>query len=364
MMAGKMKKLIIPLVLPFLLVFGFLVWQFSKNQAPDPAALSVVLEDDSKLVVLDGKELGDTPFFSRDLEAGNKEVKVASWSAQLRLTPGALTAVNLGMGPSQALSKEEIFWLEQAEESRLAVTTDPEGAQIWIDGKLLGEAPYAGELAPGIYELRVQKKDYEGIALRVQIQEGYRLNAWVKLRRRPVPEEVVSFPPSSWGQESEEIAFTVVDLSLSSSYFWEDPSRWAQAATYWFANHPEAEIVDLYLDREGRFLDSSGKEVERPEKENVRIGYLGKQGEDLPEVVQEVLVSLSGGEVGPQKVRIKSTSVGFLRVRSGPGTAHSEITRINPGNEFRLLDEEAGWYKVQIDEETVGWVTSRYAEKL
>lgn len=62
-------------------------------------------------------------------------------------------------------------------------------------------------------------------------------------------------------------------------------------------------------------------------------------------------------------VRILDTPTGWLRVREEASTSSKELGRVNPGNEFVLLDENNGWYKIEY-EETEGWISSTYAEKI
>lgn len=60
---------------------------------------------------------------------------------------------------------------------------------------------------------------------------------------------------------------------------------------------------------------------------------------------------------------ILQTPNGFLRVRSGPATSFGEVTRVSTGETFDILDEQTGWYKIQVDEITSGWISSQYARK-
>lgn len=62
-------------------------------------------------------------------------------------------------------------------------------------------------------------------------------------------------------------------------------------------------------------------------------------------------------------VTILSTPNGFLRVRSGPGTGFSEVTRVRPGSTYEVIDEDNGWFQVQIDGSTSGWVSSQFARR-
>ena len=61
-------------------------------------------------------------------------------------------------------------------------------------------------------------------------------------------------------------------------------------------------------------------------------------------------------------VRIQETPTGWLRVREGAGTAYSIIMQVYPGENYSLLEEVEGWYKIEIDEEATGWVSSQYAQ--
>jgi hypothetical protein len=62
------------------------------------------------------------------------------------------------------------------------------------------------------------------------------------------------------------------------------------------------------------------------------------------------------------KVLIEETPTGWLRVRDNPkGT---EIAKVQPGEEFELVDESQGWFNIQIDEDTVGWISSEYSSKI
>lgn len=62
-------------------------------------------------------------------------------------------------------------------------------------------------------------------------------------------------------------------------------------------------------------------------------------------------------------VTIQSTPTGFLRVRSEPSLAGPEVGRVEPGEKFIILDEQTGWYKIELADKTEGWVSSQYAEK-
>ena len=76
----------------------------------------------------------------------------------------------------------------------------------------------------------------------------------------------------------------------------------------------------------------------------------------------EVTPTPTETEIGPT-VLIEDTPTGWLRVRSGPGTANEEVGRVDPGEEFPFIEEEDGWYKIEYEDGEEGWISGTYAEK-
>jgi len=64
------------------------------------------------------------------------------------------------------------------------------------------------------------------------------------------------------------------------------------------------------------------------------------------------------------KVRILATPTGFLRVRDNPSLGAVEIGQVRPGEEFSLLEERPGWFKMRLQDSREGWISSQYAQKL
>jgi uncharacterized protein YgiM (DUF1202 family) len=51
-------------------------------------------------------------------------------------------------------------------------------------------------------------------------------------------------------------------------------------------------------------------------------------------------------------------------VRSQPNTSGTEITTVDPGEKFPFTEEQNGWYKITIDEDTEGWVSGTYVQEV
>ncbi len=60
-------------------------------------------------------------------------------------------------------------------------------------------------------------------------------------------------------------------------------------------------------------------------------------------------------------VVIKDTPTGWLRVREEPSLSASEAAKVKPGEKYKYLDKQSGWYKIKYDNKE-GWVSSRYVE--
>ena len=60
-------------------------------------------------------------------------------------------------------------------------------------------------------------------------------------------------------------------------------------------------------------------------------------------------------------LEINKTPTGWLNVRSGPGTSFAPVGRVNPGEVYPLLAEEAEWYRIQFSETKEGWVAKQYS---
>jgi uncharacterized protein YgiM (DUF1202 family) len=63
-------------------------------------------------------------------------------------------------------------------------------------------------------------------------------------------------------------------------------------------------------------------------------------------------------------IEIKETPTGWLRVRKEASTVAVEVGKVNPGDTFEILEEENGWYKIEYEEDSEGWISGQYAKKI
>lgn len=63
------------------------------------------------------------------------------------------------------------------------------------------------------------------------------------------------------------------------------------------------------------------------------------------------------------EITIKETETGWLRVRESSSNTSKEIAKINPGEKYKLLEQDNDWYKIDLGENKAGWISAKYAEK-
>lgn len=64
-----------------------------------------------------------------------------------------------------------------------------------------------------------------------------------------------------------------------------------------------------------------------------------------------------------KQVTIKETPTGWLRVREEPNAEASESAKVNPGDKFDILGEEAGWIKIEYEKNKTGWISGQYVDR-
>lgn len=84
-------------------------------------------------------------------------------------------------------------------------------------------------------------------------------------------------------------------------------------------------------------------------------------GENLEAKTASDSASTSSGKM----VVIKQTETGWLRVRQEADGNSQEIVKVKPKDQFKLLEEKDGWYRIELPGQiTSGWISAKYADKL
>lgn len=94
---------------------------------------------------------------------------------------------------------------------------------------------------------------------------------------------------------------------------------------------------------------------------NVLLGTEGEIDETREATPTPILPTVT--IIAQNKIEIKNTPTGFLRVREEPSIGAREIGRVNPGETYVLVDENTSWFKIELKDGTQGWVSKTYAQK-
>ena len=260
-----------------------------------------------------------------------------------------------------------IYSFRDVEKGGLQVTANIQGKVI-LDGKFIGDLPVkrtgqSETISTGNYELRIEPQDkaLSSYTERIRINGGV-LTAVDK-----------TFLPGSLGSS--------YSLTLEKS---ASPKPQIEITTI-----PDGALITIDSVAVGATpyksdtLSSSEHEVEIQKegfaKKTVRVraienhvlvlsaklgtGEIGNIPVVTPTAQPSPLTTIIPTVSATSTVTILETPNGFLRVRSGAGTTFSEVARVKPGEIHALVKEESGWYQIQVDSSTTGWVSSQFAKK-
>lgn len=260
-----------------------------------------------------------------------------------------------------------IYNFKDIERGGLQVTANVKG-RVLLDGKYIGDVPVkkSGQkdtIPTGNYELRIEPQDtaLSSYTVRIRINGGV-LTAVDK-----------TFLPGSLGSAY------VLTLEKSTS----------SKPQIEITTIPDGALVTIDSVAVGSTpyksdsLSSSEHEVEIQKegfaKKTVRVrtvdnhvlvlstslgtGDIGTIPQPSPSDSPTPSISVTPTQNAKTTVTILSTPNGFLRVRSGAGTTFGEVARVKPGEKYDLLKEESGWYQIQVDANTSGWISSQFAKK-
>ena len=101
-------------------------------------------------VIMDGKELGVTPFSIRDLLVGK-------YTATLKLSGYAQRNVEWEISDARPRLVQTVL---QSNVGTLSVKSAPKAAIVYLDGQDVGRTPYSGSHEQGRYTLKVQSSGY------------------------------------------------------------------------------------------------------------------------------------------------------------------------------------------------------------
>ncbi len=266
--------------------------------------------------------------------------------------------------------------------SALSVNTTPK-ATVFLDGEHLGQTPYYNEkLKSGEYVLKI-----------VPESSGQALNPW---------EGRVTLSPSILTVVNRELSLTPDSSSGEILSF--EPLADKNAVSVSVVTSPDGAVVNLDGEPKG-FAPLSIDNIS--EGEHILVisspGYTEKsikaktvkgnkliasvqlardtsattddvaaEGEDTkseatpsatPKTSPKASPKAGGDELERPYVEINSPDAGWVRVREEASTASEELTKVDHGETFPLVNTDSGWYQIEYETGESGWISGKYAEK-
>lgn len=373
-MSVNLKPLLIFAGLLALAGLAFWGWQ-RFTPITQKAALRVESNTTAE-VVLGDENLGATPVYLSDLDAGEFTLKMTAgeqtYQTKIKLLGGTETTLRYNFAPSEVFTSGYVLWFEQTRGApAVSVTTDPSDAQLKIDGAEKDKTPvFVDDLAPGDHQLRVEKIGFESKELKVRVEEGHLLRVSVKLAINPLAAE-----PQAVENPLEKVS--VYNLLENQTREIIDSETLLRGAVGWVAINglpksfpPLNYLLDesgVVYNLQGEAVDIQNLDVGEGEKlEELLVGYLSIDNQGLSEKANAALKSLAAKVLKTpppvKKVKVLPTGTGWLRVRQEPNLAAAEINKINVGESFPLLEQGEGWVKIKLPDDTEGWVSADFIE--
>lgn len=141
-------------------------------------------------VFLNDEEVGSAPYQTDSLKPGDYKVSLKAdestssakvfWQGYAKLTEGTLTIIIRDNSDAKEVSSGEIISLEPGKGA--TITSSPSGAQVTIDGKLVGNTPIlVVDLEEGEHQFIISRENFLKRSIRSKVIEGFNLNLAVDL---------------------------------------------------------------------------------------------------------------------------------------------------------------------------------------
>lgn len=230
--------------------------------------------------------------------------------------------------------------------SGLKITAIPE-ATVYINGLEVGKTPFQNDnLSPGEYLVKLTNTDsnWQG---KIQLTKGT-----LSIINRMLSPSIASSSGESLVLDTG--AGVVITSSPASSEIEVDGKVYGKTplsiATLSPGQHNFNISHDGYIKR--------NVSVYLPPQASLHINV------DLSLIAVE-LKNISTPTIAlVQKVTIKQTPLGYLRVREKPSISSKEVGQVSAGDELVIIEEIPSWVKVRLANNQEGYVSSAYTVKM
>lgn len=252
-----------------------------------------------------------------------------------------------------------LFMNRQGGRGALQVTSKPI-SQVFLDGKYIGNTPLSLIELPdlldvGEYSLKLvpTEKDYRQWEQKISIYKSALtvVDKTFDKSAGSASSSVITLIDINDKNKSELLVVsfpTGAQVVLDNSIKGSTPILIDDITS---SDHEIKIIKDGYKEKALKIKTIPGKRLEVVANLGIRT-----------DLTQENLEA-SSSAVLTEKIRILDTPTGFLRVRESASLESSQVGTVNPGETFDLISEEEDWFQIKLSDESIGWVSSEYAQK-
>lgn len=243
-------------------------------------------------------------------------------------------------------------------------------SEVYLDDTLIGETPVCkceqnNTIAQGEYTVRIVPKDtqFTPFVVKVKVEPS----VLTAVERTFLPGSLASAYVLTLEKTSHEDPQLFVGTLPDAAMVAVDSTP--RGASPFFMESISPSEHEIEIQKEG-FAKKTIRVRTVPGYKLVVSAYLGTESaENEPELerVSPTPTSLPVEEedqATQQQVEINNTPVGFLRVRSTPSTAGSQITTVEPGEVFPYTEIRNGWYQITLPDGSSGWVSGTYVTEI
>ena len=153
---------------------------FALNREPGPGKLHVETEPPEAQVSIDDKQVGTSPY-TGEVPPGEHRLEVANdgyktIAQDLSIDPGQALSLKLALQPATAGQVPPL----------VAVASDPQGAQLFLDGKLVGPTPIKARSTPGPHEIKLALDGYISRTGKINLPDSRDFELRMAISLKPV----------------------------------------------------------------------------------------------------------------------------------------------------------------------------------
>jgi serine/threonine protein kinase len=184
----SVARFAIPALIATFLLCVLIYFRFYRQPVPPAATVSIVTQPPSATVYLNGKSIGATPVNALPLQAGAfklslRKTNYVNHDTTITVKAGQATPLVFFLQPVKKISPAipASLTAERSELGGLYVASQPPGATIFINNKIVGRTPATVSREAGRYSIMLRKTDYQDYLTTAAVTRGRTAEVEAKL---------------------------------------------------------------------------------------------------------------------------------------------------------------------------------------